>query len=148
MTALRTAALLAGAAALPGCLAIPYPVVPHVVPARIHDHAAPESPDLRAFRVGGTTREDVLFHLGEPEGVFDAERTFVYVGEDCRTGTLVAMGGPGGGATLGTEFGPQVALRIEFGPDGRVSAVSTFVQDVDGFETDLAFLVRAAGERP
>lgn len=112
--AASAAALVVGF--LPGCLVVPYPVQPHVAPARIAPYVAPDAPDLSSFLPGRTTRDEVLLRLGEPDRVLGDGRTLIYLGVDQRQGAWVAIYGIPHGEM--PEQGPFVALVLSFDERG------------------------------
>jgi hypothetical protein len=71
-------------AALSGCMAIPYPIPPM---GYTQDSRHNLSDAASAFIVQSqTSREEVLYKLGEPDDVFNAEQTIVYISANARGG--------------------------------------------------------------
>jgi len=71
-------------AALSGCMAIPYPIPPL---GYTQDSRHNLSDAVPAFIVQGqTSREEVLYKLGEPDDAFNADQTFVYISSNARGG--------------------------------------------------------------
>ncbi|WP_243287267.1 MULTISPECIES: hypothetical protein [Geothrix] len=72
---------------------------------------------VSSLRVGASTREDVLLHLGEPDEVVDGGKILVYRWTEAR-GFIAVAGSYGGGVVA--PFPGHRALRLEFGPDARL----------------------------
>ena len=74
------------------------------------------------LQVGVTTREEVLLRLGEPDEVLAGGRVLVYRWTEAR-GFLAAAGGYGAGV-VAVPFPGHRALRLEFGPDARLTRLA------------------------
>ena len=105
-----------------GCIGvIPIPMAKHT-PKKFDTRGEIESKDLKFMRSGSSTREGVLFSLGEPDLVWEGERYFGYRWITAR-GIVVAWaigdgGGDGGTMAMGKK---RHDLVIEFDESGNVT---------------------------
>jgi hypothetical protein len=67
------------------------------------------------LKVGVATREHVLLRLGEPDEVLEGGKVLIYGWTEAR-GIIVIVGIGGG------ELPGRRSLRLEFGPDGRLTS--------------------------
>ena len=107
-----------------GCIVVPIPTREHQrddLPGRTN--ITPQA--IEALRAGETTRQEVLQSLGNPDGVFDSERTFVYLWSNC-AGYIFWMAGSQYRADADLlVVGKGYALIIDFGDDGRLRRQQT-----------------------
>lgn len=94
-----------------GCLIWPFPTG-HLLAGRgrISPHYA------ESLKVGQSTREDVLLHLGEPDEVLEGGKVFIYRWTEARG--FFAMAASGSGVAI--PFPGHRALRLEFDADARL----------------------------
>lgn len=101
-----------------GCLMAPIPTTEHQrddLPGRTN--ITPEV--IEGLRPGITTRQEVLARLGTPDGVFERERTFVYLWSKCAGYfTWFIYGYVAGGSAGAAPVGKGYALIIEFDAAG------------------------------
>ena len=102
-----------------GCIVVPIPTKEHQrddLPGRTN--ITPQ--DIAALRAGETTREAVLLNLGNPDGVFDRERTFVYLWSNCAGYLFWAAGSEYRAAADVVVIGKGYALIIDFDDRGML----------------------------
>jgi outer membrane protein assembly factor BamE (lipoprotein component of BamABCDE complex) len=102
-----------------GCIVVPIPTREHQredLPGRTN--ITPQA--IEALRAGETTRQEVLQRLGNPDGVFDRERTFVYLWSNCAGYLFWAAGSESRAAADVVVIGKGYALIIDFDEDGRL----------------------------
>ena len=108
----RVLAIVAMAVIAPGCIVLPIPATPqNEVTAAM----------IGAWKVGVTTRADILMTLGDPTSRLRDDRVFVYDWLEARW--VVVLLWP----TLLNAGGPRDWIAIEFFEDGTVSRVGSFV---------------------
>ena len=75
---------------------------------------------IEALQAGETTRQDVLQRLGTPDGVFENERTFVYLWSYCAGYVFWADGSQYRAEADVCIVGKGYALIIDFDDNGRL----------------------------
>jgi hypothetical protein len=98
-----------------GCLIWPFPTG-HLLAGR--GRITPQY--VASLQVGVAAREDVLLRLGEPDEVLDGGKVLVYRWTETRG--FLAAGSYGGGVAV--PFPGHRALRLEFGPDARLTRLA------------------------
>lgn len=110
----RLTRLLLGALLLAsqvGCLIWPFPT------GQLLSGRGRITPQYAApLKVGESTREEVLLHLGEPDEVLEGGKVLIYRWTEARG--FFAMGGYGSGVLI--PFPGHRAVRLEFGADARL----------------------------
>jgi hypothetical protein len=112
-------------ALLSSCMPIPYPIPPLGYTSDCRDNL---SGAVQAFIIQGqTSREEVLYKLGEPDGVYGADDTFEYLSVNARGGV---------GILVLNEFSNNMPvsnaqrilfrrLLVQFDISGRVSSAAS-----------------------
>ena len=98
-----------------GCLIWPFPM------GQLLSGRGRITPQYAApLKVGQSTREEVLFRLGEPDEVLEGGKVFIYRWTEDRGFFALAAYGSG----LAIPFPGHRAVRLEFDADGRMVRLS------------------------
>jgi outer membrane protein assembly factor BamE (lipoprotein component of BamABCDE complex) len=109
-------AVIAGAAVLAGC---PVPIVPHYESGSRYN-IGERMPDF--IVEGATTRDDLLLHMGEPDGRGPEDRWFTYGSRYNEGGVIFVVGGPGGVGGVGASSIRYRRIVVRFDDRGVVSS--------------------------
>jgi hypothetical protein len=89
-------------------------------PGRAATRGTIDKRDLKPFTIGGTTREEVLLALGEPDVVGEDGDALMYWWCHSRGFLLWAVVGPGAGGGYAGMVGKRIHLCFKFDRESRI----------------------------